>query len=61
MKFQDEVHQGQKNAAAKALKKACYNWSYVFKCKSNKTQATFNVKVDETLAQAEDDNAPTLA
>ena len=30
-KFQAEVRQGQEDAAAKALKRACYNRPYVFR------------------------------
>ena len=59
MNFYAEVRQGQKGAVPKALKKARYDQSDVFKLKSNKTQAAFNSKVDQTLAQAEDDIAPT--
>ena len=51
--FQEEVRQGQEEAAAKALKRAKYEWPYSFKKQGNKEQATFNAIVDEALAEAE--------
>ena len=51
--FQEEVRQGQEEAAAKALKRARYERPYAFKKRGNEEQAAFNAKVDEALAEAE--------
>ena len=41
----------------KALKRAWYEKPYSFKKKGNEVQALFNTKLDEALAQAENDDA----
>ena len=51
--FQIEVRQGQEEAAAKALKRARYEKPYTFTRKGNEEQATFNAKLDATVADAE--------
>ena len=51
--FQVEVRQGMEEAAAKALKRARYEKPYTFKRKGNEEQATFNAKLDETVADVE--------
>ena len=51
--FRTEVRQGQEDAAAKALKRARYEKPYEFKRKGNEEQASFNAKLDETVAEAE--------
>ena len=53
--FKDEIHQGQEEAASRALKRARYDKPYTFRKRGNEEQANFNAKVDETLAQAESD------
>ena len=50
--FQEEVWQGQEEAAAKALKSAKYERPYSFKKRGNEEQVTFNAKMDETLTEA---------
>ena len=39
------------------MKRALYNWPYMFEHKGNEAQAAFNAKVDETMAQGENDIA----
>ena len=51
-RFQPEVQQRQEEAASKALKSASYEKPHSFKRKGNEVQATFNARLDETLAQA---------
>ena len=53
VKFKTEVWQGQEDPAARALKRARYEKPYSFKQKGNEEQASFNSKVDESLAKAE--------
>ena len=53
--FQEEIRQGQEDAASRALKWARYDKPYVFKKRGNEEQASFNAKVDEALVQAESD------
>ena len=60
-KFEEEVRQGQEDAAAKAPKRAKYEKPYAFKKRGNEEQASFNAKVDESLAQAESDLASVMA
>ena len=50
--FREEIWQGQEEAATKSLKRARYDKPYVFRKCGNEEHATFNAKVDETLAQA---------
>ena len=52
-KFQDKIRQGQEEAAMRTIKRSRYEKSYVFRKHGNEEQASFNAKVDETLAQAE--------
>ena len=59
--FQKEILQGQEVAAAKAVKRARYEKPYTYRRRGNKEQATFNARVDETLAQAESDLASVTA
>ena len=56
-RFHAEVRQGQEEAASKALKRVLYKKPYSFKRKGNEGQATFNARLDETLAQAKCDIA----
>ena len=56
-RFQEEIRLGLEDAAAKALKWDKYEKPYVFRRKGNETQAIFNAKVDEALAQADYDIA----
>ena len=44
-KFQDEIKQGQEDAAAKALKRVRREKPYAYKRKGNEEQASFNEKV----------------
>ena len=59
VEFKTEVRQGQEDAAARALKQARYEKPYSFKRKGNEEQASFNLKVDESLAEAEAELAET--
>ena len=58
--FQAEARQGQEEAVTKALKRARFEKTYSFKWKGNEAHVLFNAKVDETLAQAEN-NAASIA
>ena len=60
-KFQDEVKQGQEDAAAKALKRVRREKPYAYKRKGNEEQASFNEKVEDAIvaAQTELEN-PTM-
>ena len=60
-KFQDEVKQGQEDAAAKALKRVRREKPYAYKRKGNEEQASFNEKVEDAIvaAQTELEN-PTI-
>ncbi len=51
--FREEVRQGQEDAATKALKRVRHEKAYAFKRKGNEEQATFNSRVEETLAEAQ--------
>ena len=51
--FKTEVWQGQEDAAARALKRVCYDKPYAFKRKGNEEQANFNTKLDKAIAEAE--------
>ena len=51
--FRAEIRLGQKDAAAKALKRARYEKPYEYKRKGNREQAAFNAKVDEAVAEVE--------
>ena len=53
--LKDEVRHGQEEAAAKAVKLARHEKPYTFQKKGNEEQATFNARVDETLAEAQAD------
>ena len=59
-RFASEVRQGQEEAAAKTLKRVCYKKPYSFKRKGSEAQSIFNTRLDETLAQAEN-NATSIA
>ena len=52
--FRAEIRLGQEDASAKALKRVRYEKPYDYKCKSNQELAAFNAKVDEAVAEAED-------
>ena len=49
--FLAEVRQGQEEAATKALKQVRHEKPYEFHHKGNEEQATFNSRVDETMAE----------
>ena len=51
--FKDEVRQGQEEAATKALRRARHEKPYQYKRKGNEEQASFNARVDESLAEAQ--------
>ena len=55
--FRSEVRQGQEDAAARALKRACHEKPYSFKRKGNEEQASFNSKVDESITEAKSELA----
>ena len=59
--FQEEIRQGQEVAAAKAVKRARYEKPFTYRRRGNEEQATFNARVDESLAQAEGDLASVTA
>ena len=59
--FQEEIRQGQEAAATKAVKRARYEKPYTYRRRGNEEQATFNARVDESLAQAENDLASVTA
>ena len=48
--FQEEIRQGQEEAASRALKRASYDKPYVFRKRGNEEQASFNAKVDDSWA-----------
>ena len=51
--FQDKVHQGQKQAATKAIKRTRFEKLHQYKRKGNKEQASFNMRVDKALAKVQ--------
>ena len=51
--FKDEVHQGQEEAATKAIKRARFEKPYQYKKKGKEEQASFNACVDEALAEVQ--------
>ena len=52
-KFQDEVRQGQEDAAAKALERVRREKPYAYKRKGNEEQASFNEKVEDAIVAAQ--------